>query len=164
MKKYILLISLFVFTVVTGCGGSEGLASFQESINSFYTEVSEIEKSMEQIDEQDENAVTTLLICLEQMKAQFEILAQMEVPAEFSNVEELAKDAAEYMSEATRLYTEAYEEDLVNNDYVQAAVDNYESAMKRIDYIATLLQGEIPEGAVVIEGEGNEFEPYTEEE
>ena len=157
MRKYmVLILSLVVFSMVTGCGASEEFASFQESVESFYTEVSEIENSIDQIDVQDEEAVTTLLICLEQMKVQFEMLAEMEVPVEFASVEELTDDALEYITEAVRLYTEAFSGDSVNDGYVQAAVENYESAMKRVEYIALLLQGEIPEEAVVMESEGNE--------
>ena len=110
------------------------------------------------------SAVTTLLIYMEQMAVQFQQLAQLEVPAEFISVEDLADDAYEYMAEAVRLYEEAYEEDYVSDSLIQAAADNYESAMKRVKYIAILLQGEIPEGATVIEGDGTEFEPYSEDE
>ena len=110
------------------------------------------------------NAVNTLLINMEEMAACFQTLANMEVPMEFISIEELADDASAYMDEAVRLYSEAYEEDYVSDALVQAATENYESAMKRINYIAVLLQGEIPEGATVVEGDGTEFEPYSEEE
>ena len=83
---------------------------------------------------------------------------------EFISIEELADDASAYMDQAVRLYSEAYEEDYVSDALIQAATENYESAMKRINYIAVLLQGEIPEGATVVEGDGTEFEPYSEEE
>lgn len=163
-KRYTLLITLICMTVLAGCGEKEELTVFKENMNDFYTEVSAIETAISSIDEQSEDAVATLLINLEQMSSQFQQLADMEVPEEFISVEDLADDAASYMHEAVRLYGEAYEEDYVSDSLIQAATENYESAMKRINYIAVLLQGEIPEGATVIEGDGNEFEPYTEEE
>lgn len=149
--------------MLTGCGESDKLGAFQDNINSFYTEVTNIENTMDDIDSNEEDAVTTLLICMEQMKSQFQTLSEIEVPVEFASVEELADDAYFYMSEAVRLYTEAYEGEMVNDSYVQAAVENYESAMKRVNYIAVLLQGEIPQGATIVEGDGNEFELYEEE-
>lgn len=165
VKKYILLLlGIFCFSILTGCGESEELGSFQESINNFYTEVTDIEQSINNIDVNEEDAVTSTLIYMEQMMVQFEMLAELEVPVEFANVEELADDAADYMSEAVKLYTEAYEAESVNDSYIRAAMENYDSAIKRINYIADLLQGKIPEGAVVIEGDGNEIEPYTEGE
>ncbi len=164
LKKYTLIVSLLLcMTLFAGCGEKEELTTFKEEINHFYTEVSAIESAIDAIDEESENAVSTLLINLEEMSVQFQQLADMEVPEEFISVENLADDAADYMYEAVRLYGEAYEEDYVSDSLIQAAADNYDSAMKRINYIAVLLQGEIPEGATVIEGDGNEFEPYTEE-
>jgi len=164
LKKYILsALVLAGMLVFTGCGEKEELTVFKEQINDFYTEVSALEAELDSIDEQSENAVSTIMISLEQMNEQFQKLAEIEVPTEFISVEDLAEDAASYMHEAVRLYSEAYEEDYVSDSLIQAAADNYESAMKRINYIAVLLQGEIPEGATVIEGDGAEFEPYEEE-
>ena len=165
LKKYTLILALFLcMSMITGCGEKEELTTFKEEMKDFYTEVSAIESSINAIDEQAEDAVSALLIQLEQMSTQFQQLAELEVPEEFISVEDLADDAADYMYEAVRLYGEAYEEDYVSDSLIQAAAENYESAMKRVNYIAVLLQGKIPEGAMIIEGEGNEFEPYTEEE
>ena len=164
LKRYILaLVMLTSMVLFTGCGEKEELTVFKEEISSFYTEVSALETEMNSIAEDSENAFSTLLVSLEQMSEKFQELADIEVPEEFISVEDLADDAASYMCEAVRLYGEAYEDDYVSDSLIQAASDNYESAMKRINYIAILLQGEIPEGATVIEGDGTEFEPYVEE-
>ena len=164
LKKYVLmLVTIISMLFFAGCGEREELTVFKEQIDNFYTEVSALETEMNSITEDSENAVSTLLVSLEQMSEQFQELADLDVPAEFISVEDLADDAASYMYEAVRLYGEAYEEDYVSDSLIQAASDNYESAMKRINYIAVLLQGEIPEGATVIEDDGTEFEPYVEE-
>lgn len=164
-KRYILTAVLLTsMLVLGGCGEKEELTVFKEEMSNFYTEVSALEAEIDSIDEESENAVSTILINLEQMNTQFQQLAEIKVPQEFISVEELAEDAASYMHEAVRLYGEAYEEDYVSDSLIQAAAENYESAMKRVNYIAALLQGEIPEGATVIEGDGNEFDPYNEEE
>ena len=165
LRKYtlfiVLLVSMFVFT---GCGEKEELTAFENDMKNFYDEVSAIESAISQIDASSETAVDNLLVNMEEMAACFQTLANIEVPMEFISIEELADDASAYMDEAVRLYSEAYEEDYVSDALVQAATENYESAMKRINYIAVLLQGEIPEGATVVEGDGTEFEPYSEEE
>ena len=163
-KKFIIITTLLSCVMIfAGCGEKEELTAFKENMNDFYTEVSSIETSIASIDESSEDAVSTLLINLEQMSVHFQQLAELEVPEEFISVEDLADDASEYMYEAVRLYSEAYEEDYISDSLIQAAAENYDSAMKRINYIAVLLQGEIPEGATVVEGDGTEFEPYTEE-
>ena len=165
LKRFTLLIALMMSMLVfTGCGEKEELTVYEENMKNFYAEISEIENAIAEIDESSENAVNTLLINMEEMAACFQTLANMDVPEEFISIEELADDASAYMDEAVRLYSEAYEEDYVSDALIQAATENYESAMKRINYIAVLLQGEIPEGATVVEGDGTEFEPYSEEE
>ena len=165
LRKYtlfiVLLVSMFLFT---GCGEKEELTAFENDMKNFYDEVSAIESAISQIDASSETAVDNLLVNMEEMAACFQTLANIEVPMEFISIEELADDASAYMDEAVRLYSEAYEEDYISDALVQAATENYESAMKRINYIAILLQGEIPEDAIVVEGDGNEFEPYSEEE
>lgn len=165
LKRFTFLIALMMSMLVfTGCGEKEELTVYEENMKNFYAEISEIENAIAEIDESSENAVNTLLVNMEEMAACFKTLANMEVPMEFISIEELADDASAYMDEAVRLYSEAYEEDYVSDALIQAATENYESAMKRINYIAVLLQGEIPEGANVVEGDGTEFEPYSEEE
>lgn len=153
LKKAIFLCMTIGMLGLTACGEDEGLTVFKENMDQFYTEVSAIEESISSIDEQSEDAVASLLIQMEQMAQQFQTLADMEVPEEFISVEELADDAADYMGEAVRLYEEAYEEDYVSDSLIQAAADNYASAMKRVNYIAYLLQDKIPEDAVAEEME-----------
>lgn len=163
-KRYTLIVSLLLCMVfLAGCGEKEELTIFKEEMNQFYEEVSSIESNIASIDESSEDAVEILLGYLEQMSVQFQQLAEMDVPPEFISIEDLADDAYDYMKEAVRLYEEAYEEDYISDPLIQAASENYASAMRRINYIALLLQGEIPEGATVVEGDGAEFDPYVEE-
>lgn len=164
LKKQALLI--FIMTCMlafTGCGEREELTVFNEQINDFYTEISALETEIASMDAETEDAVAVLLTHLQEMGTKFQQLAEAEVPVEFISVEDLAEDAASYMQEAVRLYEAAYEEESVNDALIQAAAENYEYAMKRVNYIAIILQGEIPEGATVIETDGTEFEPYTED-
>ena len=164
VKKYSILLGMILgISFLTGCGEKEELTKFKDEMNQFYTEISGIEGEIASIDEEAEDAVESIIHCMEQMALQFQNLSEIEVPEEFISIEELADDASSYMEEAVRLYSEAYEEDYVSDSLIQAATENYESAMKRVNYIAVLLQGEIPEGATVVESDGSEFEPYIEE-
>ena len=164
IKKISVIVSIILgISILTGCGEKEELTKFQEDISQFYAEVTALENEIATIDEEAEEAVDTLINYMEEMALQFHNLAEIEVPQEFVSIEELAEDASSYMDEAVRLYSEAYEEDYVSDSLIQAASENYESAMKRVNYIAVLLQGEIPEGATVVESDGTEFEPYIKE-
>ena len=50
------------------------------------------------------------------------------------------------MTEAGSLYHEAYEQASLDESLLMAAEENYSRAMKRVNYIAQLLQGQMPEG------------------
>ncbi|MBR5578106.1 MAG: hypothetical protein IKW28_03835 [Lachnospiraceae bacterium] len=164
MRSFIslFLMSIISISLLTGCGKDEKLTAFEENMTTFYKNIRIIGNEMDALDPYDEDAVIQMNYKLESMKQQFEILAAMEIPSQFPGIDGLADDALEYMEEAVRLHSLAYEEAEVIDSYIQASSENYESAMKRIEYIATLLQGEIPEGAKITEGDGTEFEPYSE--
>ena len=105
---------------------------------------------MNSIDPASDTAVNQLLSQLDQIDMLFQQLAAIEVPDDFEdqfgNIEELADEAADSMTEADSLYHEAYAEERLDESLLMAADENYSRAMKRVNYIAQLLQGQIPEG------------------
>ncbi|MGN0308387.1 MAG: hypothetical protein ACI4DN_09240 [Lachnospiraceae bacterium] len=163
--KGFLVTALFTLSFLAGCGEKKELTAFKEDMASFYTEIAAIGDSIEAITPDSEDAVTALLDNLEALDEQFRFLADIQVPAEFSNVEELADDAAQHMTNSVDYYRQAYENEIFDENLAQAASQHYESAMKRIKYIASLLKGEIPEGddIIITEGDDTEFAPYSEE-
>ncbi|MBQ9991697.1 MAG: hypothetical protein IJP31_12305 [Lachnospiraceae bacterium] len=165
IKKGLLLIGFMALIMLTGCGERKELTEFKENMTSFYTEITSIGESMNAISPDSEDAVSSLLGYLDAMNLQFQFLAEIQVPAEFVSIEALADDAADHMSQAVSYYRQAYEGESFDENLAEAASQHYESAMKRVNYIATLLQGDIPEDAnvIVTEGEDTEFTPYSEE-
>ncbi len=164
--RYILIISLLCIFMV-GCGKDKQLEEYRNNITAFTSDVSDISTKMEQIDTTSDTAVDEVLACLDEMEAQFLVLAEMEVPKEFASVESLADEASEYMSEAVSLYHEIFsaQSTLEDDVLLSAAQENYDRAMKRISYISSLLQGELPQGddVFVTEEEVLDFTPVTEE-
>jgi len=154
----LLLFSLTILLI--GCGAKQELTDFKDSMNAFYEEITNVSDSINAIDPQSPDAVSSLLENLSIMEEQFRILSETEIPEEFSNVDILADDAAQYMTEALRLYEEAYSNSSYNEYVAQAAGENYSRAMKRLSYIASLLKGEIPTGDDIsfTEGDGSEFD------
>lgn len=164
--RYILIFALLCL-FMAGCGKDKQLEEYRNNITAFTSDVSDISMKMEQIDTTSATAVDEVLSCLEEMEAQFLVLAEMEVPKEFASVESLADEASEYMSEAVSLYHEIFTSQSISEDDVllSAAQENYDRAMKRISYISSLLQGELPQGddVFVTEEEVLDFTPVTEE-
>lgn len=164
--RYTLILALLCLCMA-GCGKDKQLEEYRNHMAAFTSGVSDISTKMEQIDTTSDTAVNEVLACLDEMEAQFLILADIEVPKEFASVESLADEASEYMSEAVSLYHEIFSAQTISEDdaFLAAAQENYDRAMKRISYISTLLQGELPQGddVFVTEEEVLDFTPVTEE-
>lgn len=164
--RYVLLLAVMCIFMM-GCGKDKQLDEYMDNMTSFTSGVSAISLKMEQIDTGSDNAITEVLACLDEMDAQFLILADMEVPKEFSSIESLADEASEYMSEAVALYHEIFSTETAPEDdaLLSAAQENYDRAMKRISYISSLLQGELPQddNVFITEEEVPDFTPVTEE-
>lgn len=162
--KLLVLTGMLSFLFLAGCGEKQELTEYKENMTLFYSEITATGETMNAIVADSPDAVASLLGSLDSMDQHFQYLAAIEVPDEFSNIEAIADEASAYMNQAVSLYHDAYSSEEYNESLAGAAVQNYQAAMKRVGYIATLLQGEIPEGADVImsEGEDTEFEPYSE--
>lgn len=152
MKKIHKTLPVIIATAfaLTGCGKDAALTAFHEDMNGFYESLYASAGALGAIDPASETAADEMLSQMDQMESIFQELAAIEVPDDyedqFGNIEELADEAAEYMTEAGALYHEAYEETSLDDSLLMAADENYSRAMKRVNYIAQLLQGRIPEG------------------
>jgi len=157
------LLSLSLFTC--GCGQDAELTKYEEEVTAFIDSVSDIKLRMEEIDINSDSAIVDTLICLDEMQEQFFLLSEMDVPKEFASIESLADEASEYMTEAVTIYHEVFEADEYDAANADVAAQNYDRAMKRLSYISTLLQGELPEdeNLIITEEEVLDFEPVTEE-
>lgn len=156
-KISVLLLMVFLCgLVLTGCGKTEeALDEYQVNMATFFNHISEYHNNMNAIDVNEEGYVTTLLDYLDQLDAELSWMAGLEVPSEFSAVESLADEASENMSQAVSLFHTAYEGETFDAATEQAAREYYERANVRLQYIVTILHGEIPEGEGVT---------YTEED
>lgn len=156
-KKIPALIAGICLILLTGCGGNQALDTFHDDMDTFYDSLSAAVNVLENIDPDSDTAVDDMLSQLDNMSSLFDTLAAMETPEPFENIEEIADEAAEYMSEASTLYHEAYADGNYDVYIAEAAAENYSRAMKRINYIAVLLQGRYPDDEnVIIVPESNE--------
>lgn len=141
------LCFLCSFLFMTGCGKDEKLTAYEEQMSIFFSNISEINSNMNAVDVSDEaTAQTELLGYLDSLKAEFDNLAELEVPEEFISVESLADEAAENMTQAVELYHRLYESDTYDTTVADAANEYYSRANIRLQYIISILHGEIPEG------------------
>lgn len=146
-----LLCALFL----TACGEDESLTAYQEDMTTFFEHIAAYNDGMNAIDASSEDATEQLLNYLDQLRDEITWMAQLEVPEQFSAVDSLADEADENMQQAVALYHQAYEGDSYDEAYAEAAREYYDRANIRIQYIITILHGEIPEGEGVTYTEEN---------
>ncbi len=152
--KMILITLLFAF-LLTACGENEELTAYQEDMNTFFERASEYNDKMNAIDRESDTAVIELLGYLDAFAEDIQWMAELEVPEQFSAVESLADEADENMKEAVALFHTAYDGETYDEGSEQAALEYYNRTNIRIQYIITILHGEIPEGEGVTYTEEN---------
>ena len=147
---------LFLLLLLTGCGKKdEALEEYQTNMETFFGHIVEFNDNMNAIDVSQGDYVSQMLEYLDALDAEVAWMAQLEVPDAFSAVESLADEASENMTQAVSFYHMAYENGEYDENVEVAAKEYYDRANLRIQYIITLLHGE------VLEGEGL---TYTEED
>lgn len=155
MTKYkMTLVCLLFAFLLTACGENEELTAYQEDMNTFFERAAEYNDKMNAIDRESDTAVIELLGYLDAFAEDIQWMAELTVPEQFSAVESLADEADENMKEAVALFHAAYDGETYDEASEQAALEYYDRTNIRIQYIITILHGEIPEGEGVI---------YTEE-
>lgn len=143
IKLFTLLFVLLTFAA--GCGDNAELENYKANMNQFFENVRIFDSSINSIDPNDENAPAALLPLLDSMNTSFEQMASLEVPDGFPGVDELADEASRYMSEAVSYYHQAYDGETFDSAAAEVAYQNYECANVRLQYIVSILHGNIPE-------------------
>ncbi len=148
MKKRILtlLLATCFALSITGCGENKDLTKYKNEMDKFFANVEVIHNRMNKLDENNENSLDELFDCLDDLNNEFKLMAAIEVPKEFSSIENLADEASENMTLAVEKYHEAYSKDSYN-EYTAATADEYYArANKRLQYMIDILHGKMPEG------------------
>lgn len=144
--SHIFLTFTFCFLfLLTGCGNKEELENYKANMNQFFENVKIFDSSINSIDPESDTAVSELLSLLDSMDKSFAQMASLEVPDGFPGVEQLADEASEYMTEAVSYYHQAFEGEEYDAVLADVAKQNYDRANLRIQYIVSILHGDIPE-------------------
>lgn len=170
MKNKHICIVLVVVSVImaclSGCGkDTKELDAYYENMTEFTANLTSIKESMEAVDTSSEDATAQILACLDELQEQFRVLSEIEVPKQFESNEDLADEAYSYMQTAVEGFHDYYDDPESDYSAFEVACENYERAMKRVNYISSILKGEVPEGedVEVIDGDDTDFTPVTEE-
>lgn len=149
LKKKLQLIAatIFVSLSLTGCGEDPQLTQFRDEIETFCTNISNLDTSINSIDASLDTASEELLGYLDELDVEFQKLAAIDFPEEFDYLENLSDEASEYMTEAVSNYHTVYSSAVFDETTAAYAHENYSRAYKRVQVIITFLHGETPEDA-----------------
>lgn len=165
--KHNLLLTLFLsiaLLTLTGCGKeNQALNTYKEEMTDFCNDIQEQNDIINAIDPASESATADLLNALDTLNERFTFLAEMKVPEQFSSIESLADEAGSYMSDAVTMYHEAFEAEEFDTATLEAANENYERAIKRVQYIGDILMGNMPEGDDVTFTDEDTVTSYSED-
>lgn len=144
MKKLKTVVSglLCIALTFTACGKENPeITQYQNEVLKFCTVIEEAGKELSQIDFSSEESVESTLEYLKNMDTAFAEFAEITVPKAFISAEGLADDAYQYMTKASALYEETFQEENFNLEKAEEAYKLYKKAMNRIGYIANILEG-----------------------
>lgn len=152
-KRLLLCMTLLSVLIFAGCGNNAELDTYKTNMNQFFENLETYDAEINAINPESESAVTELLIILDAMDNSFSQMAELPVPEDFAGVEELADEASSYMAEAVSYYHQAFADDTYNPSLADVAKQNYDRANLRIQYIISILHGDIPEEIYTYEDE-----------
>lgn len=142
-------LAVCLLFTVTACGKNkeeEKITAYRDSMTTCYETIASSTSALDAINPSSNTAVNDMLGELDRINTAFQNMAALEVPEEYSSIETMADDAAYYMSEASRLYHEAFADGGYLPEVGNDAKLQYKAAMTYLSYIGDILMGEIPEG------------------
>ena len=147
MKKSLLLIACsLMIGVMAGCGkGSGEIDTYQKEITEFFTEMEEYNTKINELNPEDSASVEALFEIFDEMEVSYKELADLKVPDEFSANETLAKQASDYMAQANQYFHDSFTDTSYNEYTLEAAMECYKRANKRLGYMIDILHGKIPD-------------------
>ncbi len=147
-KKLTVFISSILLTIGISACGSKPTNDYSEYINSmdnFFQGVETLNEEMNALDPDDPNAVNDLFMYLQDVEEQFRYFSEIEVPEEYQVTESLADEAYDYMKEANKYFAQSFSDNSFIEYTLEAAMECYNRANKRMKYVVDLIHGRIPE-------------------
>jgi len=150
-RIFTILIALMCSWVLLGCGEDPALETYKQNMEVYFQGAATLNDRINSIDAQSDVNGEKLLGYLDQLDTITAQMAELEVPEQFQLVESLADEASENMTQAVSLYHELFTSEIYNQSLADGAFEYYERANKRISYIRSILQGNIPDELQIVE-------------
>lgn len=145
-KSLLTFIAVLICSVLlTGCGKDSKKEAFEKDFMEFCDKVAEIDTNIKAINPDDENAPAELLSSLDTLGELFTNMSSMKFPKEYDYLVTLAEESGQFMNLAVENYHAAFEAEVYDEESASLANEYYARAYKRLKYMITFMQGEIPD-------------------
>ncbi len=148
MFKKILTVMTGVILAVSlaACADSaEDYSEYKKEMSNFFESVNTLNEEMNALNPDDAEAVSKLFEYLDQVEEQFKYFSEIEVPSQYKVTESLADEAYDYMKEANEYFRQSFSENSYNEYTLEAAMECYSRANKRMQYVIDIIHGKLPE-------------------
>lgn len=141
---------LLVMTFLAGCGESEenkALKQYNDTMTVFFDDLVTINDRINAIDPESNSSLKELYTQFDALESKFQYLTTVSVPKEvvyYESIESLSQEGYDWMKQANEYLHQAYQEEDFNESVVEASMECYRRANKRIRYIISLIHGEVP--------------------
>lgn len=145
-KLAALLLIAFIISSLSACGeGGEDYSDYKEQMNNFCESITTLDEEINSLNPEDDDAVEDLFIYLNELEEQFKYFSEIEVPKNFQVTESLADEAYDYMKQANEYFEQSFSDNSFNEYTLEAAMECYARANKRVHYVIDIIHGELPE-------------------
>ena len=154
MKKVVKIFAVLALSAcfLSGCGAKGSAAvvnEYKTSMENFFGSLKASDTDINNINPDDQDAINKLLKEFDNMDKAYADMAELTVPTEgvpetFAYIPELSKSASEYMTQANGYLHDSFAESSYNEHTLDAAMECYKRANKRVQFIISLLHGEYP--------------------
>lgn len=150
MKRKIICFLFFVTILSLAACGKKGsssseLKNYKESMEKFCDNLVVIDGEIKLIDPTDQNSINKLFDEFDKLEEEFKTLSEMKIPAEYAINESLATEGYDYMVQANDYLHQSFSETSYNPYTLDASMECYKRANKRVQYIISILHGQLPQ-------------------
>ena len=144
----LLLSGITALSLLSGCGedvATDDYSDYKNSLNNFFDAVTTLDEEINALDPEDDDSISELFVYLDELEDQFEYFAEIEVPDAYIVTESLADEAYDYMKQANEYFKASFSDTSYNQYTYEAGLECYSRANKRVQYVISILHGELPE-------------------
>lgn len=150
MKKKIIYFLFFVLLLsLAGCGkkgtDTKELQNYKNAMSQFCDNLLIIDGEIKLINPESQDSIDKLFDEYDKLEEEFKSLSEIAIPKEYAITESLVSEAYDYMVQANDYMHQSFSETSYNPYTLEAANECFKRANKRVQYIISILHGELPQ-------------------